>query len=37
MIAKLQFANELESSKIRNIVILCGGDPNNMRHIFNDT
>ena len=37
MIAKLQFANELESSIIRDIVILCGGDPNNMRHIFNDT
>jgi hypothetical protein len=37
MIAKIQFANELESSIIRDIVILCGGVPNNMRHIFNDT
>lgn len=37
MIAKLQFANELESSIIRDIVILCGGNPNNMKHIFNDT
>lgn len=37
MIAKLQLTNELESSIIRDIVLLCGGNPDNMKHIFNDT
>jgi hypothetical protein len=37
MIAKLQLTNELESSIIKDIVLLCGGNPDNMKHIFNDT
>jgi IS4 transposase len=33
-IPKLKFANELESEIIREIVVLCGGSPEKMKHLF---
>lgn len=36
-IPKLKFAHELESDIIKEIVILCGGQPSKMKHLFNDT
>ena len=36
-IPKLKFANEIESDIIREIVILCGGQPSKMKHLFNDS
>ncbi len=33
---KLKFANELEADIIKEIVILCGGQPLKMKHLFND-
>ena len=36
-IPKLKFANELESDIIKEIVILCGGQPSKMKHLFNDS
>lgn len=36
-IPKLKFANELESDIIMEIVILCGGQPSKMKHLFNDS
>lgn len=36
-IPKLKFANELESDIIKEIVILCGGEPSKMKHLFNDS
>jgi transposase len=35
--AKLYFCNELESALIREIVVMCGGDPGKAPHLFNDT
>lgn len=36
-IPKLKFANELEADIIKEIVILCGGQPSKMKHLFNDS
>jgi hypothetical protein len=36
-IPKLKFANEIESDIIKEIVILCGGQPSKMKHLFNDS
>lgn len=36
-IPKLKFANELEADIIKEIVILCGGRPSKMKHLFNDS
>lgn len=36
-IPKQKFANELEADIIKEIVILCGGEPSKMRHLFNDS
>lgn len=36
-IPKLKFAQELEASIIKEIVVLCGGQPSKMSHLFNDT
>lgn len=35
-LAKLEFSNELESSIMKQVVILCGGDPTKAPHLFND-
>ncbi|MDP1801529.1 MAG: IS4 family transposase [Bacteroidota bacterium] len=35
-IPKLKFANDLESAIIKEIVILCGGQPSKMSHLFSD-
>jgi hypothetical protein len=36
-IAKLRFELELENSMVKEIVILCGGDPANAPHLFNSS
>lgn len=36
-IPKQKFANELEADIIKEIVILCEGEPSKMRHLFNDS
>ena len=36
-IAKLKFSNELESAIVKQIVLLCDGNPNKMKHLFNDS
>jgi hypothetical protein len=36
-IAKLKFELELENEAIRNIVIMCGGDPSKAAHLFNSS
>jgi hypothetical protein len=36
-IAKLKFEIELENEIIKQIVILCGGNPNLAPHLFNKT
>ncbi|MCC6584229.1 MAG: IS4 family transposase [Chitinophagales bacterium] len=36
-IPKLKFANELEAEIIKEIIILCGGQPSKMKHLFNDS
>ena len=36
-IPKLKFANELEADIIKEIVILCVGQPSKMKHLFNDS
>lgn len=35
-IPKLNFSHELEADIIKEIVILCGGNPLKMKHLFND-
>jgi hypothetical protein len=35
-IAKIKFSTELESEIVKQIVILCGGNPKIMNHLFND-
>lgn len=36
-IPKLKFATELENEIVKEIVILCGGNPDQMPHLFSDT
>lgn len=36
-IPKIKFVQELEAAIIKEIVILCGGQPSKMSHLFNDT
>ena len=36
-IPKMNFAKEIEIEVIRDIVVLCGGNPSKMPHIFSDT
>ncbi|MBE2290321.1 MAG: IS4 family transposase [Chitinophagaceae bacterium] len=36
-IARLKFELELDNDAIRNIVTMCGGDPNKAPHLFNST
>lgn len=36
-IPKLKFAQELESAIIKEIVVLCGGQPSKMSHLFSDS
>jgi len=36
-ITKLMFSNDLETEIVREIVIICGGNPNKMKHLFNDS
>lgn len=36
-IPKLNFSHELEADIIKEIVILCGGNPFRMKHLFNDS
>ena len=34
-IAKLKFTDELQMEIIKEIVVVCGGDPNKMRKLYN--
>lgn len=36
-IAKLKFATELEADVVKAIVIICGGNPDLMKHLFNSS
>src|SRR5690606_2584948 len=36
-IAKIRFSNEIESEIVKQIVVLCGGNPLLAKHLFNDT
>jgi hypothetical protein len=36
-IAKIKFSIELESEIVKQIVLLCGGNPKVMNHLFNDS
>ena len=36
-IAKLKFEIELENFIMKEVVILCGGDPNRAKHLFNSS
>ena len=35
--ARLKFELELDNDAIRNIVMMCGGDPDKAPHLFNST
>jgi hypothetical protein len=36
-LAKLKFEIELDAEIVKNIVLICGGDPNKAPHFFNTT